>query len=585
MDLETYERAARSDYNAFARAVSMILKAAIATDANFRLVDVSYRAKSPESIKPTLQKKNCSETKDLERDISDLAGCRIIFYTNDDVSRFIESRLMLENFVVIKTKLHQANRDTGTAADLYIANHYLVELRPERLALPEYARFTGRRCEVQIQTILNHAWAEMAHDTIYKKPLLDGFGVRALKSIEDRMAKVMRKYLIPAGYAFQHIVRDFERIQCGKEIFNENYLNDIIDSEDNNKRSAALERLSKHVLPLYDDLKSEYPRILKKLTDALIKARNFPTVDIETPLGSIPGKTIADITRDIAAILETYRYVDIDGTFDALCGIFPGANSEDERKPLLELAQSLSKHDFHVWQTCGPAVQAKCVLRMNKLSTDQLTALQPLLVVMLSEILKTHASGTSSSSSAITWHSSAVTSSKDLDKIRSDAIELLKMLYDAAQADTDRRMVLDALVTATYTPTMGSYSNQLVNNIIQNTSNVIDFFLSIAPDLSYTLLQRLEEVALHSYRRFRALPSDMASDADIVESRDRMLASIRTFRDEINANRRFVIYKTLVGFDSVFPPAWENDQFDYTREEAYREERVAELGSRLITSN
>lgn len=54
------------------------------------------------------------------------------------------------------------------------------------------------KCEIQIQTILNHAWAEMAHDTIYKAPILGNFGGKAFDDIESRMRKIARKYLVPA---------------------------------------------------------------------------------------------------------------------------------------------------------------------------------------------------------------------------------------------------------------------------------------------------------------------------------------------------------------------------------------------------
>ncbi|MBK8359245.1 MAG: hypothetical protein IPL15_09780 [Comamonadaceae bacterium] len=41
--------------------------------------------------------------------------------------------------------------------------------------------------EVQVQTILNHAWSEMEHDILYKRPRLDGFGGRLMSDIEERM--------------------------------------------------------------------------------------------------------------------------------------------------------------------------------------------------------------------------------------------------------------------------------------------------------------------------------------------------------------------------------------------------------------
>ena len=127
--------------------------------------------------------------------MKDLAGCRVIFYTNGDVSRFINSGIINQNFEVLEVKLHHPGHEVEDATEFYISNHYVVTLRPERIALPEYARFASMRCEIQIQTILNHAWAEMAHDTIYKAPALGDFdfGGREFDGIKSRMQKVARK--------------------------------------------------------------------------------------------------------------------------------------------------------------------------------------------------------------------------------------------------------------------------------------------------------------------------------------------------------------------------------------------------------
>jgi hypothetical protein len=44
----------------------------------------------------------------------------------------------------------------------------LVKLKENRLALPEYARFRGLVAELQVRTILQHAWAEIEHEIQYK---------------------------------------------------------------------------------------------------------------------------------------------------------------------------------------------------------------------------------------------------------------------------------------------------------------------------------------------------------------------------------------------------------------------------------
>ena len=172
MNFEDYERKGLAAYTSLAGTVAAILAAAIEREGGYRLQQVAKRAKSPTSLHNKLQDRLLEGTTSLEMDIKDLAGCRLVFYTNSDVTRFINSGVIDQNFEVLEVKLHHPRRDAEEATDLYISNHYLVALRPARVALPEYASFAGMRCEVQVQTILNHAWAEMAHTPSTRHPNL-----------------------------------------------------------------------------------------------------------------------------------------------------------------------------------------------------------------------------------------------------------------------------------------------------------------------------------------------------------------------------------------------------------------------------
>src|SRR5216683_2247139 len=181
MDFETYARSKHFDYAALAETVESILRAAIAAHPGaLRLQQVQRRAKDPESLKKKLQDRNLLSTTTLEADIKDLAGCRLIFYTNSDVSRFLQTGIIQDNFDVDweRTKIHYPVPGKSDPDDLFISHNYVVKLKENRTSLPEYARFAGLACEVQIQTTLNHAWSEMEHDILYKAPKLEGFGVK-----------------------------------------------------------------------------------------------------------------------------------------------------------------------------------------------------------------------------------------------------------------------------------------------------------------------------------------------------------------------------------------------------------------------
>ena len=58
---------------------------------------------------------------------------------------------------------------------------------------------------MQIQTILDHAWAETSHDIVYHPAPLQGFGTKHFEGIKKRLEKIMNQYLLPAGYEFQKV--------------------------------------------------------------------------------------------------------------------------------------------------------------------------------------------------------------------------------------------------------------------------------------------------------------------------------------------------------------------------------------------
>lgn len=156
-------------YHDFARVVFSILRTCL--DAkSIKVHTVDFREKSLESFGAKAAQTsslNPAEPKYVDpiSQITDLAGVRVITYflsTEEPVQEIIES----EFEVVEKTnrsELLQQEERLG-----YHSIHYLVCLRASRCTLPEYARFAGLIAEIQVRTILQHAWAEIEHDVQYK---------------------------------------------------------------------------------------------------------------------------------------------------------------------------------------------------------------------------------------------------------------------------------------------------------------------------------------------------------------------------------------------------------------------------------
>ena len=586
MDLESYSRSHIGDYRALAETVASILRAAIAAPPQaFRLQQVQHRPKEPESLRKKLLDRGILETQTLEHDIKDLAGCRLIFYTNTDVSRFLQSGIIQDNFEVDweRTKIHHPIPGETAPGNLFISNNYVVKLKANRAELSEYARFYGLWCEVQLQTVLNHAWAEMGR-IVYKPPVLKGFGGQLFNAIEQRLERIMKQHLLPAGYEFQKVLDDSERLIKGKELFDGGALQAATEGDNNNERYELLERFRDYVLPYYDDPQSVYPEIKEQFVAAVKAARQTKQRPIETPFGNIPEVTVERIVEIVADILNHLRYIDIEITFDALCELFPGARSDEERKLIFGAAERLAQHNLDVWKAAGPYVQTVLVQKIDRMDRTIIGPLRPLLMEMLGEVLKPEVQGTTSTYKSITLHRGSTVSSEALARMRKEAIALLMEFYRTASSELEKRQAKLALFEATRPP-VGSPSNELFAGILADSAAIVDFFAGRVPEDSYEILQTIEHQILWMHRHNRGVSDARAASDPVARAGDTLNTSIQRFRDAVDANKGFTTYKTLVGFELVFPPAWDNPNFDLEGESEYREQRINALVAEVSEDN
>jgi putative GTP pyrophosphokinase len=99
--------------------------------------------------------------------ITDLAAARVITFFPKSARR-VEEIIQAEFRVLERADKAELLGDDRLG---YQSVHYLVRLSPERLKLPEYQRFAELTCEIQVRTVLQHAWAEIEHDIQYKSVL------------------------------------------------------------------------------------------------------------------------------------------------------------------------------------------------------------------------------------------------------------------------------------------------------------------------------------------------------------------------------------------------------------------------------
>lgn len=104
--------------------------------------------------------------KNPKSEITDMVGVRIIAYVNSDVRKI--SELIKKEFDIDDVNSVDKRKELGTDKVGYLSIHYIAKLKEERYKLSEYKKYKNIKFEIQIRTLLQHAWSEIEHDRNYK---------------------------------------------------------------------------------------------------------------------------------------------------------------------------------------------------------------------------------------------------------------------------------------------------------------------------------------------------------------------------------------------------------------------------------
>jgi ppGpp synthetase/RelA/SpoT-type nucleotidyltranferase len=578
---DEYENGGRALYDEFATAVSRILRAAIAERKDLRLQNVQRRAKDAASLKVKLDRASAAPDAVIADIAKDIAGCRLIFYTNGDVHRFNQSRILNDNFVIDfdRSKIHYpSNSEEG--AEFFISENWVVQLNEARSAMPEYRRFAGLRCEVQVQTILDHAWAEMAHDTIYKPMTDSGFGNDAVDAMRKRLRKVMREFLQPAGYAFEKIASDYSRLREGKAMFDGDALAAIRTCADRNCLHETIERFASYVLPHYDDYLAAAPEVIDALADAAVRAIAMPDVPHTTYFGEYPGTKVEAVLVEICRLLQSsyLLYADPERMFDSIRAMRAAASTDNECKPIDELTRRFAQHDRRAWQRVGPGLQRLLIDRMVALDDTAIIVAAPTMTIVLREALSSSVTGSvwqSPDTLALTTASVGV--GDELKDMRREAIAQLKRLHHLLGDEELRANVRHAMTAAGNTPNNAGYSDALGEVIMDDLAQVVDFFTETAPVLALEPKRRLEVELFRLFYSYHVLPLAMQANTALVAAQGRLLEAMIRCRAAIDSDDDLARYKLLVGFDNITRFMWENAQYSIEESAAENTAAIATL--------
>ena len=164
------------------------------SENNIPHLDITYRIKDFESAFEKIERKGYQQPLDQ---IEDWCGLRVICYYPSDVRRVCE---IIENEFDVREEEDKAQRLEAHEFG-YRSTHFIVKTNSSWLKAPNYRGLGHLKAEIQVRTILMHAWAEIEHKLAYKSA--------------DQVPDKFRRNLYRLSAKFEEADEQFDDLRAG----------------------------------------------------------------------------------------------------------------------------------------------------------------------------------------------------------------------------------------------------------------------------------------------------------------------------------------------------------------------------------
>lgn len=151
-------KANRSFYEALTSAIASMLPLFL---REVRYHSILHRTKSLDSLRLKLQAKDYA---DPTHNITDFSAVRVVCYVLSEAKRVEE--IIRQCFDIDEKRSDLSDTERGSPKEVGYWGRNIVAKLPDNLTtMPGFNKFEGLWFEVQVHTILAHAWAEIEHDS------------------------------------------------------------------------------------------------------------------------------------------------------------------------------------------------------------------------------------------------------------------------------------------------------------------------------------------------------------------------------------------------------------------------------------
>lgn len=180
----------RPKYEALASTMEQVIRSALLAKG-YKLISVTSRAKSVESyiekIKQKYYENPCT-------DVTDFAGVRVVCLTQDEADSICS--VLKKSFTI--HEVVNKSECLGAEEGGYRAVHMICQIGPTRSKLLEYKLYSDLKFEIQIHTILQHAWAQLDHNRHYKQ--------------KSKLPKTFESDLLQISHSITNVDNDFNQL-------------------------------------------------------------------------------------------------------------------------------------------------------------------------------------------------------------------------------------------------------------------------------------------------------------------------------------------------------------------------------------
>lgn len=242
---------------------------------------IEGRAKTLDSFREKIRRPGKNYTSPLTQ-MPDLSALRIILYYTSDLQRV--SDLLAGEFKIDVTQSSDKADELALDQFGYLSVHKVISLDERRLAITEWAPFEQMTAEVQLRTVLQHAWASISHKLQYKR--------------ESEIPVSFRRKLVRLAGLLELADDQFAELNTAQSEFKKEVSNRIASGE----KDIAIDRITIQEFLAAEELVKEITKVAE--IPPFGAADDSPGVDAWDQLLRVCALLQIDTLNDLKTILR-----------------------------------------------------------------------------------------------------------------------------------------------------------------------------------------------------------------------------------------------------------------------------------------